>query len=76
MNYVSEVSFDPKVHPLNIAQMMMNIFIFGAVLLGITLLAGILYGFTRVVVKKLFPGQVFDKPKNMEVIRFDLDGKK
>ena len=59
--YVSLVIFDPKVHPVNIARVMLNIFIYCGVLLGITLAAGILFGIVRVLLKRYFPGKVFDR---------------
>ncbi len=76
VNYVSTVSFDPKVHPLNIGQVMTNIFIFCGIMLGITFLAGILFGVIRIVMKRIFPGLVFDRSKDMDVIRLDLTRKK
>lgn len=76
IGYVSLVIFDPKVHPLNIARVMLNIFIYCGVLLGITLAAGILYGIVRVVVKKYYPGKVFDRDIAAKVLQLDLEIRK
>ena len=73
IGYVSLVIFDPKVQPVNIARVMLNIFIYCGVLLGITLAAGILFGIVRVLLKRYFPGKVFDRDVITKVIRLDLE---
>jgi hypothetical protein len=75
VSYVSMVSWDPKVEPPSIGQVMINIFIFCGVMLGMTLIAGLLFGIVRIVIKRFFPGKVFDRPETMEVIRLHLDEK-
>ncbi len=75
VSYVSVVSWDPKVEPPSIGQVMMNIFIFCGIMLGITFIAGFTFGISRIVIKRFFPGRVFDRPETMEVIRLHLDEK-
>jgi uncharacterized protein DUF6599 len=75
VSYVSMVSWDPKVVAPNIGQVMVNIFIFCGIMLGITLAAGFIFGIVRVVIKRFFPGKVFDRPQSMETIRLHLDEK-
>jgi hypothetical protein len=75
VSYVSMVSWDPKVEPPNIGQVMINIFIFCGIMLGITLAAGFTFGIARIVIKRFFPGKVFDRPESMEVIRLHLEEK-
>ena len=75
VSYVSMVSWDPKVEPPNIAQVMVNIFIFCGIMLSITFAAGFTFGIARIVIKRLFPGKVFDRPESMEVIRLHLGEK-
>jgi len=76
VSYVSMVSWDPKVEPPSIGQVMINIFIFCGVMLGITFLAGFTFGIARIVIKRFFPGKIFDRPETMEVIRLHLDEKR
>ena len=76
VSYVSTVSWDPKVEPRSIGQVMMNIFIFCGIMLATTFAAGFVFGIVRICVKRLFPGKVFDRPENMEVIRLNLNAKK
>jgi hypothetical protein len=37
---------------------------------------GIAFGGVRVLTKRLFPGKVFDRPENVEVLQLGLSGKK
>jgi len=37
---------------------------------------GIAFGGVRVVIKRLFPGKVFDRPQDIEVLQLGLSGKK
>jgi hypothetical protein len=76
VSYVSMVSWDPKVEPPNIAQVMVNIFNFCGIMLCATFVAGLVFGIARVVIKRFFPGKVFDRPESMEVIRLHLDEKR
>lgn len=75
VSYVSIVSWDPKVEPPSIGQVMINIFIFCGVMLAMTFAAGFVFGIARIVIKRYFPGKVFDRPETMEVIRLHLDEK-
>jgi uncharacterized protein DUF6599 len=76
VSYVSTVSWDPKVEPPSIAQVMLNIFIFCGIMLGVTFAAGFIFGIVRIVIKRFFPNKVFDRPESMEVIRLHLDKKR
>jgi hypothetical protein len=76
VSYVSMVSWDPKVEPPTIGEVMIRIFIFCGVMLGLTFACGFVFGLIRIVVKRFFPGKVFDRPKTMEVIRLNLGPKK
>ncbi|MEW5978705.1 MAG: DUF6599 family protein [Acidobacteriota bacterium] len=71
-SYVSSVSWDPSVQPIGVGQLLVRIFVFGAFLLGITLLAGILFGGVRVLLRRLFPNRFFDRPEVIEMIRLNL----
>jgi hypothetical protein len=76
VTYVSMVTWDPKVEPPTIAQVMIRIFLFCGIMLAMTLAAGFVFAFFRLSIKRLFPGKVFDRPQDMEVIRLNLDAKK
>lgn len=76
VRYEAEISWsepsDPRPNP-NWAKTLLNIFIGTGLLLLFALLSGIAFGLVRVVVKRILPGKVFDRPEDMEIIRLDLD---
>jgi hypothetical protein len=42
----------------------------------VTVVLGVAFGGVRVVMKKLFPGKVFDRPNDMDVLQLGLSGKR
>ena len=53
-----------------------NIFIGTLAFCGVALVMGIAFGGVRVITKRLFPGKVFDRPEDMEVLQLGLSGKR
>jgi len=53
-----------------------NIFLGTFAFCGLAMALGLAFGGLRVVTKKLFPGKVFDKPKDMEVLQLGLSSKR
>jgi len=72
ISYVSTVSWDPKAHPVSVAQMMLNIFTYIGVMLALSFGAGLLFGVLRIVLRRRYPGRFFDRPEVMEIIRLNL----
>lgn len=72
ISYASMVSWDPKTQPLGVAKMMLNIFLYTGVMLSIALIAGIFFGLFRIIIKKILPGRVFDRPEATELIKLNL----
>jgi len=72
ISYVSSVSWDPKAQPIPVARIMLNIFIYTGVMLGLTLGAGLLFALVRVLLKRFYPGRFFDRPEVMDIIRLNL----
>jgi hypothetical protein len=56
--------------------MIAKIFLYTGLFLGFATGVGIAFGGVRVVIKRLFPGKVFDRPKDIEVLQLGLSGKK
>jgi len=54
------------------ARILINIFIATGLLLVYALAAGLLFAGVRLAVKRLWPGKVFDRPEDIEIIRLDL----
>ena len=53
-----------------------NIFVGTLVFCGVAIVLGIAFGGLRVVTKRLFPGKVFDRHKDVEVLQLGLSGKR
>ncbi len=53
-----------------------NIFVGTLAFCGVALVMGVAFGGVRVITKKFFPGKVFDRPEDMEVLQLGLSGKR
>jgi hypothetical protein len=53
-----------------------DIFVGTLAFCGITIVVGIAFGGVRVLTKRFFPGKVFDRPEDMEVLQLGLSGKR
>jgi hypothetical protein len=53
-----------------------GIFVGTLVFCGIAMVMGVAFGGVRVLTKKLFPGKVFDRPEDIEVLQLGLSGKR
>ena len=79
VNYNTEVTWNEPSHTATDPPMvviMVKIFMFTGLFLGFATGVGIAFGGLRVVIKRLFPGKVFDRPENIEVLQLGLSGKK
>ncbi len=56
----------------NIGNLIVNIFVLIGIVLLFALVLGVMFGGTRVVLKRLFPDRVFDRPEEVEIIRLNL----
>ncbi len=70
-NEASQAATDPP-----ITSIMVKIFIGTGVFMVAALVLGIAFGGVRVVTKRFFPGKVFDRPNQMEVLQLGLSGKR
>lgn len=79
VNYETQVTWNERGQKATeppIMLMMYKIFLFTGLFLGVATGIGIAFGGFRVIVKRLFPGKVFDRPENIEVLQLGLSGKK
>lgn len=70
-NEPSQTATDPP-----ITSVMVKIFIGTGVFMVAAVVLGIAFGGVRVVTKILFPGKVFDRPNQMEILQLGLSGKR
>jgi hypothetical protein len=58
-----------------ITSTLVKIFIATGVFMVLTIVVGIAFGGVRVITKRLFPGKVFDRPHQIEVLQLGLSSK-
>jgi uncharacterized protein DUF6599 len=56
----------------NLANLLVNIILLCGILMGLALVAGIAFGGIRIMVKRIMPQRVFDRPEGMEFISLHL----
>lgn len=57
----------------NVANLLFNVILLCIIVVALSLVAGIVFGGVRVLVKRYFPDSVFDRPETMEFISLHLD---
>jgi hypothetical protein len=78
INYETEVTWnEPSTTATDppITSTLVKIIIATMVLMGMAFVLGLAFGGVRVITKRLFPGKVFDRPAQMEVLQLGLSGK-
>ena len=79
IGYQTEVTWNEPSQTLTDPPWLMvvkDIFVGTLVFCGVTIVLGIAFGGVRVLTKRLFPGKVFDRPEDMEVLQLGLSGKR
>lgn len=75
VNYDADVTWNENTYPNkkdNLANLLVNIIVLCFILIGLALVAGVAFGGIRVLVKRLFPERVFDRPEGGEFISLHL----
>jgi hypothetical protein len=57
----------------NLAKLLVNIIILSFILVGLALVAGVAFGGVRILVKRILPERIFDRPEEMEFIALHID---
>ena len=79
VNYATEVTWNEPSQTATdppLVVIMIKIFLFTGLFLAIATMAGIAFGALRILIKRLLPGKVFDRPQDIEVLQLGLSGKK
>jgi hypothetical protein len=77
VNYEAQVTWDEatSVSPRNnIGNLVLGIFALIGFILLFAAIFGVFFGGIRIVVKRLFPDKVFDRPEEVEIIQLHLHG--
>ena len=75
VNYDADVTWSEPTYlgpKDNVANLVVNIVYLVAILFLFMLVVGIAFGGVRILVKRLYPNRVFDRPEDMEIIRLNL----
>ena len=75
VHYDADVTWNENTHferKNNVANLLVNIVFLIGIILGFCLVAGIAFGGVRILVKRFFPGRVFDRPEDVELIQLGL----
>ena len=56
----------------NLANLLFNVIVLCGIVVGVSLVAGLAFGGFRILMKRIFPDRVFDRPDDMEIISLHL----
>lgn len=57
----------------NLANLLFNVIVLCGIVVALALVAGVGFGGVRILMKRLFPGRVFDRPEETEIISLHLE---
>jgi hypothetical protein len=75
VNYEADVTWNENTYVSkkdNLANLLFNIIVLCGIVVGLALVAGLAFGGFRIVMKRLFPDRVFDRPEDRELISLRL----
>lgn len=75
VSYEAEVTWNQNTYVSkkdNLANLLFNVIILCGVLIGLALVAGLVFGGFRILMKRLFPNRIFDRPEDVEFISLHL----
>ncbi len=76
INYAADVTWNENTHLTkrdNLANLLFNVIVLCGIVIGLALVVGVGFGGVRILAKRLFPGRVFDRPEETEIISLHLD---
>ena len=75
VNYEADVTWNENTYVSkkdNLANLLFNVIVLCAILIGLALVAGLAFGGFRILMKRIFPDRVFDRPEDIEIISLHL----
>jgi hypothetical protein len=75
VNYDADVTWTENTYFTrrdNVANLLIHVILLAALICGLSVLLGVGFGGFRILVKRLYPGKVFDRPEQMEIIALHL----
>ena len=75
VNYDADVTWNENTYGTrrdNAANLIVGVIVLAAIICGLSLVAGLAFGGFRMAIKRMFPGKVFDRPEQLEIIALHL----
>jgi hypothetical protein len=75
VNYEADVTWNEKTSlggRDNVGTLIVTVILLAAVICGLSIVTGLAFGGFRLAVQRLFPGKVFDRPEQVEIISLHL----
>ena len=75
VNYDADITWNENTYFTrrdNVANLIVGVIILAAIVGGMSIVAGIAFGGFRLMIKRIFPNKVFDRPEQMEIIALHL----
>ena len=75
VNYDADVTWNENTYFTrrdNAANLIVGVILLAAIICGLSVVVGIGFGGFRILVKRLFPNKVFDRPEHLEIIALHL----
>lgn len=76
VSYEADVTWNENTHLTkrdNLANLLFNVIILCGIVIGLALVVGVGFGGVRILAKRLFPGRLFDRPEETEIISLHLE---
>ena len=73
VSYVSSVTWDPKLQPVSVGNMMVNVFYYVGAVVGIAILVGLLFGGLRALLIRLLPEKYLSHGSKYEIIQLNIN---
>jgi hypothetical protein len=78
ISYEADVTWNENTYATkrdNLANLLFNVIVLCGIVVGLALVAGVGFGGVRILMKRLFPGRVFDRSEETEIISLHLEEK-
>jgi len=76
ISYEADVTWNENTYATkkdNVANFLFNAILLCCIVVGLALVAGVAFGGVRILIKRLYPNRVFDRPEDLEIISLHLD---
>jgi hypothetical protein len=75
VNYDADVTWTENTYFTlkdNAANLIVNVILLAAIICGLSVVLGVGFGWFRILIKRVFPNKVFDRPEQLEIIALHL----